>query len=312
VHDDLRLVSLRDKSIESYAALRIRETYDRGITGGVLASAKIHGKRKDIARHLRGWVLLQRVIVASLALAGLVMTTHGGAVGASTNSKVPVIICPTEFGASRPTNPSNIPKTVSVPLSHILASSVAVYTDKAHLQSVLGPRGWRCSAAYGADGNGGVVIFPKTESITYTGVYLDNKRDLQAIDADWSPACVDCILAQACPFFARAKAMYSALGYPNATSTCREPRGEVHTSSGSSLATFSDPPDVRGLASPSGGRYRALGFVYWAGELKLKSGQQGTNGSAVVSCTVTPALRNICRESFLYFQRHDEDKLKAA
>jgi hypothetical protein len=252
------------------------------------------------------------VIIASLVLAGLVMATHGGAVSGSTESKVPVIICPTEFGASRPTNPSKIPKTASVPLSGTLAPSVAVYTDKAHLQSVLGPRGWRCSAAYGADGNGGVVIFPKTESITYTGVYLDNKRDLQAIDANWSPACVDCILAQACPFFARAKAMYSALGYPDAKATCREPREEVLTSSGSSWATFSDPPDIKGSATPSGGRYRALGFVYWAGELKLKSGQQGTNGSAVVSCTVTPALRNICRESFLYFQRNDDDKLKSA
>ncbi len=250
------------------------------------------------------------MILASLILAGLGLCASGGTVGASTAAKVPVIICPTEFGASPPTDVAPIPKTINVPLSRALASSVAVYTDKAHLESVLGPRDWRCSAAYGADGNGGVVIFPKGESISYTGVYLDNKQDLQAIDADWSPACVDCILGQACPFFARAKAMYSSLGYPNAKSTCRQPRGQSLTSSASSLATFSDPPGVHGSATPSGGRYRALGFVYWAGTLKLKSGHLGTNGSAVVSCTVAPTLRSVCQESFLYFQRNDDFKLK--
>jgi hypothetical protein len=275
-----------------------------------VSSAVINAKNTDIALRLRGRRLLQRAIVSSLVLTGLVVATHGGVAGASTEVRVPVIICPTEFGASRPTDAAKIPKTATVPLSRTLASSVAVYTDKAHLQSVLGPRGWRCSAAYGADGNGGVIIFPKGESISYTGIYLDNTQDLQAIDADWSPACVDCILGQTCPFFAHAKAMYSSLGYPNAKSTCREARGEMLTSSGSSLATFFDPPGAKGSATPSGGRYRALGFVYWAGTVKLKSGHLGTDGSAVVSCTVTTALRKICNESFLYFQRNDDFKLK--
>jgi len=286
------------------------ETYDRGVVGGAVSSAEINANNMDVAVHLRGRRVLQRAIVASLFLAGLVVATHGEVVGASTEVRVPVIICPTVFGASPPTKAA-IPKTVTVPLPRTLASSVAVYTDTAHLQSVLGPRGWRCSAAYGADGNGGVTIFAKGESISYSGVNLDNTRDLQAIDADWSPACVDCILGQTCPFFARAKAMYSSLGYPNAKSTCRESRGEMLTSRGSALATFSDPPGTKGSATPSGGRYRALGFVYWAGTVKLKSGHLGTNGSAVVSCTVTLALRKICNESFLYFQRNDDFKLRA-
>ena len=254
----------------------------------------------------------RRVIVTSLFCTGLVVTTHGGVSGAAPpKSDVPVIVCPTEFGASRPTDVAKIPRTAVVRLSPHEASFVALYTDKAQLQSVLGPRGWRCVASYGADGNGGVTIFPKDESIGYSGVDPDKNRNLQAIDAEWSPACVDCILGQACPFFTRAKALYSASGYPDATANCRRPDGEILTSEGASLATFTDPPGVRGSATPSGGRYRALGLVYWAGTLKLTSGHVGTNGSAVVSCTVALALQYICSESFVHFERSDDFKLKA-
>lgn len=251
-----------------------------------------------------------RAVLAMLVLSGLMTALHGGAATGVTNqSTVPLVVCPTKFGTPRSTDVAKIPRTVEVSLSLKRASSVAVYTDRAELQTVLGPRDWRCSAYYGADGNGGVTIFPKSESIKYSGVYLDNDRDLQAINADWSPACADCILNQTCPFFARAKALYSSLGYPDARTNCRRPSGEEVLKVGTSLATFVDPAGVRGSATPSGGRYRALGLVYWAGTVKLTSGQVGANGSAVVSCTVTPALRSICQESFWHFERDDDPKL---
>jgi hypothetical protein len=277
--------------------------------GGVLATAVFRSRQGDVSPPSRRPGASRRVILASLVCIGLAIATPVGvSAAASSKSEVPVIVCPTEFGASHAADVA--PKTSEVDLSAPKASLVAVYTDRAGLQSVLGPRGWRCSAAYGADGNGGVTIFPKTESIGYSGIYVDDTRDLQAINADWSPACVDCILGQTCPFFARAKALYASLGYPRANTNCRRPRGELVTKDGTSSATFTDPPEVKGSATPSGGRYRALGLVYWAGTLKLTNGHVGTNGSVVVSCTVTSGLRNICAESFSYFQRQDDSKLK--
>jgi hypothetical protein len=254
----------------------------------------------------------RRVIAASLLCTGLGIATHSGvALGASPKIHVPVVICPTEFGASRPTNTAKIPRTAPVDLTLGQASVVADFTDTAQWQSVLGPRGWRCSASYGADGNGGITIYPTSESIGFSGVYLNNKPDLQAINADWSPACVDCILSQSCPFFARARALYSALKYPTPGTVCRRPRGEKVTLDGTSLAAFTDPPGAKGSATPSGGRYRAFGQIYWAGPLKLVNGHAGTNGSVVVSCTVASDLEKVCGESFAYFALHDDSKLKA-
>lgn len=195
-------------------------------------------------------------------------------------------------------------------LSASLAKRVSIYTDQHSLQTVLGPRGWRCLASYGADGNGGVTIYPVGETVHYFADLSKYPKTFRAINVDWSPACVLCILGQACPFFAAAKTAVATLDYNNSEVSCHRPRGESLVTSGRSLAYFSDPPEVKGTGEPSGGVLRALGLVIWEG--LVKKGQRATtNGSAIVTCTLSSSDAQLCQESFSWFARHDVSKLKS-
>jgi hypothetical protein len=263
-----------------------------------------HGRRRGRRRSR-----LSMIAVVVLIIGGVIVGHGDAQANAVTMSTVPEITCPTEFGATTSTNAAKIPHFARVDLSPALAVSLAVYTDLARYQSVLGPRGWRCKAFYGADGNGGVTIYPTSASIGFSGVFLVNNKNLQAINVDWNPACVECILNQACPFFFSAKSLYSRFGYPDGDSNCELPKGEVLLRTSNSLDYFSDPPGIKGTATPSGGRLRALGIVYWGGPLKLKHNYTGTNGSVTVSCTLSLHLKKICQESFSYFEGHDDFKL---
>jgi hypothetical protein len=98
-------------------------------------------------------------------------------------------------------------------------------------------------------------------------------------------------------------------GFPQSATVCRLAGGEKRLSTRGRVATFEDPPGVKGHATPSGGTILALGLVYWAGPLKLKNAHLGTNGSVIVSCTVIAADSRICQESFSFFEKNDVFKL---
>jgi hypothetical protein len=227
---------------------------------------------------------------------------------ASVTSTVPVVVCPTESGAG-PVSLSKTAATARVHLTAQVAKTVSIYTDQESFQSVLGPRGWRCLASYGADGNGGVTIYARGETASFFSDFPKDPGKLRAINVDWSPACVLCILGQACPFFAAAKAAVTTMGYAKNEVSCTRPRGELLVESGRSLAYFSDPPGVKGTGDPSGGDVRARGLALWEGLFK-KGRRTLTNGSAVVTCTLPSTDAQLCQESFLWFERHDASKLK--
>lgn len=227
---------------------------------------------------------------------------------AAVTSTVPVVVCPTQSGASLG-GPTKTASTQRVGLSAQIAKKVAIYTDQHSLQSVLGPRGWRCIASYGADGSGGVTIYPEGETVHYFADFSKESKSFQAINVDWTPACVLCILGQACPFFAAAKAAVTTLGYSQNEVSCTRPPGERLVKSNRSLAYFSDPPGLAGTGEPSGGKLRALGLVTWEG-LTKKGQRTITNGSAVVTCTIPRLDAQLCQESFSWFVQHDASKLK--
>lgn len=245
----------------------------------------------------------------ALLLSTLVtLVSFEGSAFATITSTVPVVVCPTQSGASLG-GPTKTASTQRVGLSAQIAKTVAIYTDQHSLQSVLGPRGWRCIASYGADGSGGVTIYPQGETVHYFADFSKEPKTFQAINVDWTPACVLCILGQACPFFAAAKAAVTTLGYSQNEVTCARPKGEALVKSNLSLAYFSDPPGVTGTGEPSGGELRALGLVTWEG-LTKKSGRTITNGSAVVTCTIPRSGAQLCQESFTWFVQHDASRLK--
>jgi hypothetical protein len=226
---------------------------------------------------------------------------------ASVTSVVPVVVCPTETGANLGA-PSKAAVTARVDLSARAAKSVAIYTDKYSMQSLLGPRGWRCIASYGADGNGGVTVYPKGESVHYFADLSKEPKSFRAVNADWTPACVVCILGQACPFFSAAKTAVTTLGYNKNEVSCTRPRGQTIVLSGRSFTIFTDPPGVTGTGRPSGGTQRARGLAVWEGVVK-KGQQTDINGSAIVTCTIASDAQ-LCQESFVWFEQHDAPKLK--
>ncbi len=65
---------------------------------------------------------------------------------------LPVVECPTLYGIANP--PSDAVKPITEPSN--VPSSLANYTDKSHYMSVVGPRGWQCSALDAADGTQGL------------------------------------------------------------------------------------------------------------------------------------------------------------
>jgi hypothetical protein len=245
------------------------------------------------------------VVLAFAAVMAVVSFSPG--VQASTLHAVRVVVCPTKSGAS-PGAPSKNASTLEVVLPADIVGKVSIYTDQYGLQSVLGPRGWRCIASYGADGNGGVTIYQKGETVHFFSDVAKGSKTLRAINSDWSPACVACILGQSCPFFAAAKASVASFGYTSSEVSCRRPKGELILGSGHAIVYFSDPPGVVGTGEPSGGKLRALGLAVWEGLVK-KGGRTITNGSAIVTCTLPASDAQLCHASFSWFERHDAHKL---
>ncbi len=78
---------------------------------------------------------------------------------ATESAVLPLVACPTTYGVS-PTSTDEIPSTVAESVPTDLAGAHAVYTDGQGSMKVLGPTGWSCAANYGADGSGGVQVYP--------------------------------------------------------------------------------------------------------------------------------------------------------
>jgi hypothetical protein len=160
---------------------------------------------------------------------------------------------------------------------------------------VLGPRGWACSAQYGADGSGGVAVSPSGESIPSNwgaGWRLPTGSSVQAIIGFQTSACVSCGEAQACALFViAANSFKTDFGRP-----CPgvRPSTEATTQVSAGVMAFADPPGVVGDGNPSGGQYSANGVMtYYSGN---------RDGSWQETCTLAGASRPLCTttlDSFL-------------
>ena len=167
------------------------------------------------------------------------------------------------------------------------AAGLAVYTDTRGGMRLLGPRGWSCSAMYGADGSGGVVVSPPGEFVPSNwgaGWQLPAGSSVQAIIGSQTSACMGCGEGQACPLFGTAAKDFQA----NFQRPCpaSRPTGETTTRLSSGVMAFADPAGVTGDGIPSGGRYAANGVMtYYPGN---------SAGSWVETCTLPAASKDVC------------------
>jgi hypothetical protein len=147
--------------------------------------------------------------------------------------------------------------------------------------SVLGPRGWSCEGTFGADGGGGVTIFPQGS----------NSSSPEAIAASQTSACVGCAIDQACPLFTVAWRADVRMFHQGCSSY--KPSFEIVRSIGTGIVHFEDPPGIKGDGVPSGGRYRAIGVMTYYPD--------SPNGSWLETCTLRSSDRAICLTSVRQF-----------
>jgi hypothetical protein len=213
---------------------------------------------------------------------------------ATESVSLPVVVCPTTFGISPPPAPVLLPGSMKVTIPGSQASQLAVYRDNQGTMELLAPRGWVCAAGYGADGSGGVAVYPVGQSLPASwaaGWKLSPSSTVSAIVGVETSACQGCTNGQACPLFtSAASAFLTQLGH-----TCpdvRPPSETVHQI-GAGVVGFQDPPGVSGDGLPSGGQGPANGVMtYYPGN---------PNGSWLETCTLPSSQKDVCTAALNQF-----------
>jgi hypothetical protein len=212
-------------------------------------------------------------------------STSPAPAAAADTASLPVVSCPTIVAIASTPTPVALPSSRAVAVASGTAAGLAVYADTQGMMELVGPKGWRCAAAYGADGSGGVVVYPPGTPAprTANAVWKLGQTTVMGIYGTESSACSTCTLSQACPLFpAAAKALRSDLGHGCAA----RPAAETVTTVSSGIVAFEDPPGVHGDAMPSGGRYPANAVMtYHPG---------APDGSWLETCTLPSSDRAEC------------------
>jgi hypothetical protein len=260
---------------------------------------------------VRKWIPVALVLSVVLATAPLAVAGSSSAAAAATPrrhtpvpalERVPVRVCPAATGSGWGKGPK-IPRTraIAVPLS--IARQVAVFTDEFSVQSVLGPRGWKCVASYGTDGSGGITIYaPSERSPGFFPHFTTNKSGLRGINVSAQPSCVGCYLQMACPYFKRALMRVHRWFHGPQAAKCRVPKHERVDVLSASLVSVVDPPHVTGNNFPSGGGYFALGNVFFSDSRSAR----GPSGSYLMTCALPTADHALCYASLNWFAKHWE------
>ncbi len=185
-----------------------------------------------------------------------------GALPGPATANLPVVSCPTSIAVALPGPAVSLPPSRPVAVPQALAARLSVYADDQGRMELVGPRGWHCTAFYGADGSGGVAVYPPGQRLPRwwtAGWGLARGSAAAAVAGLESSACYTCTLAQACRLFpTAATTLHSYLG----RQTCpARPAAEKVTPIGPGIMGFQDPPGTTGDGLPSGGRYPANGVL---------------------------------------------------
>jgi hypothetical protein len=198
---------------------------------------------------------------------------------AASFTRIPVHVCASSYGVVR--RSPKIPKTRVVGIPPRLADHLSVYVDREELLSVIGPRGFRCVAAIGADGGGGMDIYRAGNGQFGASVST-------------VPACIACLLQLACPYFRTARAELLKLYGRRYVVSCHIPKREEVIAVSGLLRRVDDPPHVKGDDYPSGAGCWALGDAYFRWTKKP--------GSYLISYTLPSAWRPAAYASLNWFE----------
>jgi hypothetical protein len=221
-------------------------------------------------------------------------TTPTSAASGTTVATLAVVACPTTY-AIAVTTTTTLPGSVSVSVPAAAAGNLVVYGDDDGIMMMVGPKGWTCHAAYGADGSGGLLISPAGESVPSDpdgGWHLTASSMAQAIVAYEVGASTVQAAGLACPLFSAAAAVYQqTFGHACAP----RPVAETVAGTGSTEAGFEDPAGVAGDGMPSGGTNPANGVM-----LYLPGGTDRSAGY-LATCTLPVAQHDVCTAVLNHF-----------
>jgi hypothetical protein len=201
--------------------------------------------------------------------------------------KVALVACPTTFGMPGESLPP-VPASMTATLSSDVAALVSFYGNGT--LTLLGPTGWRCTAAIGADGSASMSLTPPGQAQPPGSP----PADYQAVTASSGGACVGCIAQTACAIFPEAWKLFATPGQacPNTI-----PSTERITRPMPQSAVFEDPPGTAGTGDPSGGTYRALGYLVFDPGSESEGSDVRLPSALKVTCTLPDALAPICDET---------------
>lgn len=202
------------------------------------------------------------------------------------SAHIPVVTCPTNFGLPDETM-SPVQTTMTATVTPAVAAQVTFYGNGT--LTLLGPKGWHCEAAVGADGSSSMAITPPNQP-TSSG---SPSPDRQAVTAYTGGGCVGCIATMACGLFPEAWKLFEQPGLACPTTS---PPGELVTRPMPRSAVFEDPPGVAGSGDPSGGRYRALGLLVFDPGTGAAGTDRDFPSALKVTCTLPDTLTQVCDE----------------
>lgn len=192
-----------------------------------------------------------------------------------------LVSCPTTYGVTLPATGA-LPASISVRVPSDLADQLTVYSDQRGTMKLVGPKGWQCSASYGADGSGGVKVFPSSEQAP-SGLAF-SPQSQQAIVGSETSACQGCQEIQACPLFPAAANAYLKDYGMSCPQTRPDEESTYQISSG--VIGFEDPTDVAGDGNPSGGPFPANGVMTYYSD--------APDGSWLDTCTLPASEHALC------------------
>jgi hypothetical protein len=202
---------------------------------------------------------------------------------------LPVRACRSSYGVNNGRGP-HMPRTLAVVAPPWFLGQMAIYTDTQQYEYVVAPNGWRCDAGFGADGGGGISVYPPPETRPHLS-YGPSRSTREGVYV-WSiPACVGCFLQQACPYFASARSSWHRDGYGNTKpDPCMPRRKERVQPLSKTVVRVVDPPGVLGNLWPSGGTDTASGDVGYFPD----SPYFGPQGSYIETCTLPDGSAELC------------------
>jgi len=259
-----------------------------GVGSAMLALGGQRAARHNIA--IQTTTIAPSTTSTTVAASTTSTTTSSTTVNGSVLAALPLVVCPTTFGVEPPPAPASLPSTVTTSVPSNLASQLAVFSDDQGAMKLVGPKTWQCMGVIGADGAGGVEVYPTGTTAPAWGRAFSQQLG-EAIVGYETSACLSCRLSQACPLFPNAAAAMLS-SYQQPCPNVRPAQEQIYRLS-STVVAFEDPPGVTGDGDPSGGGYPANGVMTYVPE--------SNNGSWVETCTLAATSHALCTVSLNAF-----------